>query len=134
VIRTPPASGAAQAGSWWLPIRPPFNGCTIKDATIRVAGYGATFAVTPPKFELIAYAPGSSVTPLAKLATDGHLANGTDWLMPLDTTMTPNVAHTIDSATFLYFVRVTNPFGMGATAMDVRRLLVRFDVTNMEPA
>ena len=31
------------------------------------------------------------------------------------------------------FVRVMNPYGMGATAMDVRRLFVRFDVTNMEP-
>jgi len=55
-------------------------------------------------------------------------------LVSLETTITPNVVHPVDRTKYLYFVRVTNPFGMPSTSMDVRKLVVRFDATTMEPS
>jgi hypothetical protein len=134
VIRTPAAASPQAASSFWLVVRPPFNAVFFKEVIVRVAGTAATTTLNAPKFELIAYAPGVGVTPLSAIVTDAHAQNGSDWLVSLETTITPNVVHPVDRTKYLYFVRVTNPFGMPSTSMDVRKLVVRFDATTMEPS
>lgn len=134
VLRTPTAASPQAASSFWLVVRPPYNAGSFKDIAVRVAGTIATASLTPAKFELIAYAPGTGIAPLSAAIADPHAQNGSDWLVSLETTIVPNTVHIVDRSKYLYFVRVTNPFGMPATAMDIRKLVVRYEPTTMEHA
>jgi hypothetical protein len=117
MIRTRAANAAGRRHVIILRDLPP--GGTLAEVVITTRGYAGSAGFTLPTYRIVRWRGANAVINVSALVTDVHAADASDWTTDvLETTITPAVAHTIET-THTYALLVNHVYQGAGAGMDI---------------